>query len=154
MTEREQLMKDLFSFSNEVHQKVVQAHQSHSSFVGRGKILYLLAKNDYVYQNQLAKLAQIKPGSLTQILEKMEKEQLIIRERDQNDRRLVYVRLSAAGKNQLAKNIKYHQDFQNFMTEPLSDEEVAQFITTLGKLRNQFDKYVEQHSKSKEMNKQ
>lgn len=149
VTNSERLLKELFSFTNEIHQKVVQAHQAHSSFVGRGKILYLLAKNDYVYQNQLAKLAQIKPGSLTQVLEKMEKDQLIIRERDENDRRLVYVRLSAAGKKQFAKNVQYHHDFQRFMTEPLSEEEMASFITTLGKLRSQFNKYVELHNKKK-----
>lgn len=154
VTKSERLLKELFSFSNELHQKVVQAHQAHSSFVGRGKILYLLSRNDYVYQNQLAKLAQIKPGSLTQILEKMEREQLIIRERDQADRRLIYVRLSTAGKEQLAQNVKYHRDFQEYVTAPLSDDEMEQFITTLGKIKTQFNKYVDQHNETKEMNEQ
>lgn len=94
MTNSERLIKELFSFSNELHQKIVQSHRAHSSLIGRGKILYLLSKHDYVYQNQLAKLAEIKPGSLTQVLEKMEREKLIIRERDKNDRRLIYVKLS------------------------------------------------------------
>lgn len=154
VTDRERLLKELFSFSNGLHQKVVQAHQAHSSFAGRGKILYLLGKNGYIYQNQLAKLAQIKPGSLTQILEKMEKDQLIIRERDKDDRRLVYVRLSPAGKAQLAKNIEYHRDFQRFVTAPLSDDEVVQFITTLEKIRGQFDKYMEMHINQKGMKKE
>lgn len=154
VTNREKLLKDLFSFSNGVHKRIVQAHQAHSSFAGRGKILYLLGKNDYVYQNQLAKLAQVQPGSLTQVLEKMEKDQLIIRERDKNDRRMIYVRLSKRGREQLEKNINYHQDFQRFVTEPLSDEEVDQFIATLDKLRGQFDKYIELHTKQKEMKKE
>ncbi|MGY0278091.1 transcriptional regulator, SarA/Rot family [Limosilactobacillus reuteri] len=45
-------------------------------------------------------LPKYKPGSLTQILEKMEHEQLIIRKRDHNDKRLIYVRLSNKGKEQ------------------------------------------------------
>lgn len=143
MTDSEKLIKELFAFSNELHQKVVQSQHAHSSLIGRGKILYLLARHDYVYQNQLAKLAQIKPGSLTQILEKMEREQLIFRERDAKDRRLIYVRLSDKGQEQFKRNERYHHEFQEFMTAPLSSAEITQFITTLSTLRHQFNTYLE-----------
>lgn len=145
MDESTQLVRDLFSFSNRLHQKIAQSHHAHSTYVGRGRILYLLAQNDYVYQNQLAKLAKVKPGSLTQILEKMEKEGLIIRCRARNDRRLVYVRLSPAGKEQFVKNCHYHQDFQQFITAPLSKAEMEQFNATLAKLRQRLDEYLQLH---------
>ncbi|MBB1069485.1 MarR family transcriptional regulator [Limosilactobacillus sp. RRLNB_1_1] len=147
MATSEELTKELFSFSNEIHQRIIQSHRAHSAFIGRGKILWLLANNDYVYQNQLAKLAKIKPGSLTQILEKMEHEQLIIRKRDHNDKRLIYVRLSNKGKEQFQKNEKYHRDFQEFMTAPLTPAEIDQFVTTLTILRKQFNTYIDQHQK-------
>ncbi|MBB1079469.1 winged helix-turn-helix transcriptional regulator [Limosilactobacillus sp. STM2_1] len=149
MMDSERLIRELFSFSNELHQKTVQAHQAHSSFIGRGKILCLLAKNEYIYQNQLAKLAKIKPGSLTQILEKMEREELIIRERDKNDRRLIYVKLSSAGRRQLEKNKEYHRDFQKFITAPLSSTDIEQFIKTLTILRGRFDEYIKQKEMGK-----
>lgn len=149
MNDSEKLVRELFSFSNQLHQKVAQSHHTHSSYVGRGRILYLLAQHDYVYQNQLAKLAKIKPGSLTQILEKMEKEGLIVRQRDQNDRRLIYVRLSQKGKGQVARNEQYHRDFQRYITSPLTEDEIKQFTTTLEKIRERLDEYVNQYQQQK-----
>lgn len=149
MTGHDELIKELFSFSSELHQKTVQAHQAHSTFIGRGKILCLLAKHDYIYQNQLAKFAKIKPGSLTQILEKMETDHLIIRKRDQRDRRLIYVKLSHEGKKQLARNEQYHREFQEFMTAPLSEAEIEQFISTLKILRGRFNEYIKQKEMGK-----
>ena len=149
MATSEELTKELFSFSNEIHQRIIQSHRAHSAFIGRGKILWLLANNDYVYQNQLANLAKIKPGSLTQILEKMETDHLIIRKRDQRDRRLIYVKLSHEGKKQLARNEQYHREFQEFMTAPLSEAEIEQFISTLKILRGRFNEYIKQKEMGK-----
>lgn len=111
--------------------------------------MYLLAQHDYVYQNQLAKLAKIKPGSLTQILEKMEKEGLIVRKRDQNDRRLVYVSLSPAGKKQVTRNEQYHRDFQRYITATLTEDEMKQFTATLEKIQERLDEYVNRIQKKK-----
>lgn len=145
----ERLVRELFAFSNQLHQKVARSHHTHSSYVGRGRILYLLAQHDYVYQNQLAKLAKIKPGSLTQILEKMEKEGLIVRKRDQHDKRLVYVFLSPAGKKQVTRNEQYHRDFQQYVTGTLTEDEMKQFTATLEKIQERLNEYVDRLQKKK-----
>lgn len=149
MNDSEKLVQELFSFSNQLHRKTAQSRRAHSAYIGRGRILYLLAQHDYVYQNQLAKLAKIKPGSLTQILEKMEKEGLIVRKRDQNDRRLVYVSLSPAGKKQVTRNEQYHRDFQRYITATLTEDEMKQFTATLEKIQERLDEYVNRIQKKK-----
>ena len=53
---------------------------------------------------------------------------------------------------QFQKNEKYHRDFQEFMTAPLTPVEIDQFVATLTILRKQFNTYIDQHQKEMKNN--
>ena len=74
------------------------------NFKGGGQIIVALAQHDNkVCQNGLAKLVHVRPGSVSQVLARLERDGMIQRHRDQKDHRLVVVSLTDKGLK------KYHQ---------------------------------------------
>lgn len=135
MTKDDELFKRLFSFVARIH-SVAQQHspQRQGSFRGQGRIIFLLAKNEGISQRQLADLAQIKPSSLTQLLERLEKDQLIDRRRDKDDRRIIRVWLTAKGKEKYANNLLHRRKYEQLLLDEVSDAEKAVFIQVLDKM--------------------
>lgn len=64
---------------------------------GQGKILRILAEKKSISQRQLQEILDIQPGSLSEILTKLESKGLILREKCDEDRRAVVVRITPAG---------------------------------------------------------
>ncbi|MFR0610641.1 MarR family winged helix-turn-helix transcriptional regulator [Limosilactobacillus mucosae] len=109
-------------------------------FHGQGRVLFLLTKHDNISQRELACLAQIKPGSMTETLARMERDGLIERQRDESDKRIIHVRLTQAGADLAKENHQRHQWFCKTLFETLNDEEKAEFNRLILK--------VDQHLKS------
>ena len=67
-------------------------------FQGGGQIIVTLAQHDNrICQSELAKLVHVRPGSLSQVLSRLERDDMIDRHRDHDDHRLVIVSLTAKG---------------------------------------------------------
>ncbi|SDN39371.1 MarR family winged helix-turn-helix transcriptional regulator [Limosilactobacillus mucosae] len=109
-------------------------------FHGQGRVLFLLSKHENISQRELANLARIKPGSMTEILSRMERDGLIKRQRDESDKRIIHVRLTQAGADLAKENHQCHQWFCKTLFETLNDEEKAEFNRLILK--------VDQHLKS------
>lgn len=92
-------------------------------FHGQGRVLFLLSKHENISQRELANLAQIKPGSMTEILSRMERDGLIKRQRDVSDKRVIYVCLTEAGIELAKENHQRHLSFCKILFGTLSDEE-------------------------------
>ena len=60
---------------------------------GRGRILKVLLEKGTMTQSELQNIIDIRSGSLSEILGKIEEKELIIRERDENDKREKEVKL-------------------------------------------------------------
>ena len=95
-------------------------------FHGQGRVLFLLSKHENISQRELASLAQVKPGSMTEILTRMERDGLITRQRDVSDKRVIHVRLTKAGTELAKENHQRHQWFCKTLFGTLSDEEKAE----------------------------
>lgn len=134
MTKDDELFKRLFSFVTRIHTVSQQQAPQQGSFRGQGRIIFLLAKNEGISQRQLADLAQIKPSSLTQLLERLEKDQLIYRRRDKDDRRIIRVWLTAKGKERHANNLQHRRKYEQLLLSEVSDAEKDVFIQVLGKM--------------------
>lgn len=65
---------------------------------GQGGILSILNKKDHISQKELQDMLRIQPGSLSEILMKLEQKGLIVREKDAQDRRKSILHLTEAGK--------------------------------------------------------
>ena len=72
----------LFSLIRQMHNLSKRNVKHSGMFLGRGRIIHILAMRDQpLSQRELADMANIKPGSLTEVLERLERDDLIKRER-------------------------------------------------------------------------
>lgn len=99
---------------------------------GQEGILSILAEKEQMSQKELQEILQIQPGSMSEILMKLEQKGLIIREKDSEDKRKSIIRLTSTGK-EATKEQKPRMDEDN-MFSVLSDEEQALLKTMLKKL--------------------
>lgn len=103
-------------------------------FHGQGRVLFLLSKHENISQRELANLAQIKPGSMTEILARMERDDLIRRKRDENDKRVIHVQLTKTGVELAKENHQRHERFCNMLFGTLNPEEKEEFNRLLLKI--------------------
>lgn len=99
---------------------------------GQEGILSILAEKEQMSQKDLQEILQIQPGSMSEILMKLEQKELITREKDREDKRKSIIRLTSAGKES-AKEQKPRMDEDN-MFSVLNDEEQNLLKTMLKKL--------------------
>lgn len=65
---------------------------------GQEKILRILVEEESISQRKLQEILDIKPGSISEILTKLETRGLLIREKSEADKRAVIIRITEAGK--------------------------------------------------------
>ncbi|TCL57689.1 DNA-binding MarR family transcriptional regulator [Kineothrix alysoides] len=65
---------------------------------GQGRILHILSERSELSQKELQEMLRVQPGSMSEILSKMESKGLVERIRDEEDKRKTQVRLTETGK--------------------------------------------------------
>lgn len=95
--------------------------------LGGGKLLTTLRENANTTSRELAELLDIRPSSLTELLTRLEKEELITRTADENDKRVSRVALTEKGeKLESELSAAYNENIEKFAA-CFTDEEAAQF---------------------------
>jgi MarR family transcriptional regulator, transcriptional regulator for hemolysin len=97
-------------------------------------ILTSLMDEGWPAQLQLARALRIEGPTLTRHLDGLEKEGLVVRRRDPNDRRAVRVELTDAGRAKHAELLQAVIGFNRRLTSGLGDAEIGELRTLLGKL--------------------
>ena len=98
------------------------------------KILFLLYKFDSMTQNQLMKYLDIKSSSLSEIVSKLEKNNLIYKLKSQDDKRKTLLFLTPSGE-EIAKDFeKTREANANLLFDELTNEEKNQLQKLLNKL--------------------
>ncbi len=95
---------------------------------GQNRSLALLARN-----------AHVRPSSVSEVLERLEKSGLIERRRDQKDRRVLRVYLTDKESAQNESNSARWYRFVGHLMEPLSEAEKESYLQILQKLQSQAD---------------
>lgn len=90
-------------------------------------------------QLELGSQFELKAGSLSEILAKIETAGLIERTRDPRDRRALTIRLTEAGKQEAQRAIEAHAAFRDQAFSNLTDEEQDELIVLLEKIRNRWE---------------
>ncbi len=98
------------------------------------RILRLLVKNETMRSGDVAKALDVRAGSVTTTLSKMEENDLIDRERDSSDSRIVNLSLTEKGKETLMKSRRAFEGRRKQINEALTEEERSQFIAIGEKL--------------------
>lgn len=107
---------------------------------GREPILCLLHyMGGQMSQQELGMRFELKPGSLSEILAKMETSGVIERTRDPHDRRQLFVHLTEEGEQQAQRALKAREDFRSSAFTNLTTEEQDQLIELLSKVRTRWE---------------
>jgi len=109
---------------------------SHGAF----KIMQILVDNSALRTSDLAEALDIRPSSLTEKLTRMEQHDLISREKDSNDSRIILVSLTEKGKNLLVTRKKNYEETTEKLQNVLTESEQIEFARISEKLIDFFEK--------------
>lgn len=124
---------------NRLYQK--ETYRARLPFVpyrGQNRVLHLIADNDGLNQKELAELLDIRSASMSELLNKMERSNLIKREKDEKDKRITHVFLSEEGRELLQEG-QSQDGFSEILFGELSDEEKGSLYSVLKKLCASFE---------------
>lgn len=119
---------------------IVQRHRHHhdssemNAHQGQGRIIFLLLENEGISQRALAELMQIRPGSLSELLTKLEQSDYIERRPNERDRRVVNIFLKEEGKKAVDAVKSNRQKMTESLFSALTPEEQSQLSGLLEKL--------------------
>ena len=107
---------------------------------GKAPILCILHRSGgTMAQQELGLFFELKPGSLSEILSKMEGAGLIERTRDEHDRRQLNVHLTAEGEAQAQREIASRERFHEECFSCLTAEEQEQLAGMLARIRKHWE---------------
>jgi len=99
----------------------------HEPPMGGGRLLSILKENNNVTSRELAELLDIRPSSLTEILTRLEKDELLTRTADPGDKRVSRVALTEKGEKLEAEMAAEHTARLEKFAACFTDEEAASF---------------------------
>lgn len=122
------------------------AHRIGSKKRGQDSVLTVISRHPGITQKELAESLAIQPASVSELLMKLERKGLVLREKDEQDRRSIKVQLTEDGQTHLAEPDKEASDpFQ-----ALSAEEQEQLRSLLEKLLADWEqRYPTEHRRHK-----
>jgi DNA-binding MarR family transcriptional regulator len=94
-------------------------------------ILYALQDGKSLSPTELRRFVFSGLSSMTSLIDRMERDGLVLRERDRNDRRRVQIRLTERGQQVCREVISPHVDWVMRMMSVLSDDELAELSRLL-----------------------
>lgn len=107
---------------------------------GKAPIICLIAKRGgQISQQELGGLFELKPGSLSEVLAKLEAAGLIERTRNPEDRRQLVIRLTEKGAQEAAQEQEARVQFRRQAFACLSEEEQNQLVEMLDKIHTHWE---------------
>jgi DNA-binding MarR family transcriptional regulator len=127
---------------NALHRLIRQihrlAHQEmyHKSglYHQQAHLLHLISQNDGANQRELAEQMDVRPSSMTEMLNKLERANLITRKQDEKDQRVMRICLTESGKRATEQATATTGDFIGSLFNCLSEEESAQMLAIIEKI--------------------
>ncbi len=105
----------------------------------QNRILSLLNREGPMTQKALMCRMQIQPGSMSEVIAKVEGAGLVERRRCEDDRRNFEIRLTEEGVKQAEAFERDRQDMAHLLFEPISQPEKEQLMDILTKLYDHWD---------------
>lgn len=130
------LLEQLFRLAGLLRRRTMQIHRNHgllgSPHQGQGRVLALLKLKPEISQKELSTILDIRSQSLGELLMKLEHQGYITRTPSEEDRRVVNISLTEAGKTALEQQDEI-PDVDSFFS-CLNDEEQVAFGAYLERL--------------------
>ncbi len=116
----------------------------------QSRILIILLENKEVSQRALTKHLGIQPGSVSEVLKKLEDNGLINRLASEDDRRTSILSLTTEGEEAAKKALSHKDQLYNEMLEVLDEKDKQELLALLEKLNDDWDhKYHHKHKHKK-----
>lgn len=96
--------------------------------------LYYIKERKNINQQELAELMDIKNSTVARLLDRMQKDNLIIRFKDKKDRRNTFLNLSEKGRKLIESLYFLGEDFSLKLVEEISNEELEIFKKIIKKI--------------------
>ncbi|ASJ52721.1 MarR family transcriptional regulator [Brevibacillus formosus] len=97
-------------------------------------ILHQLELKEKCTVGELAESMGVKPSAITAMVDRLDKHGFVARDRDEEDRRVVYISLRDSGKKILQVAKQNRREQLNKMFSHLSEDELQQFVSIFEKL--------------------
>lgn len=122
---------------------------------GQCHMITLLSKFPGKSQKELADILRIKPATMTIMIKKLEKAELVERIPDEEDQRILRVNLTKKGHDLFEKMDKINKKMQNDFFKDFTEEELDTFYNLLDKIESNISgpsddairKFMESHMK-------
>ena len=96
----------------------------------------------------VAKKLGITAGSLTTAVNSLVNKKYVLRKRSEQDRRVVYVRLTEKGRKAYHHHAEYHEQMTDAVMRQLNEEEIGVLVKTLNGLSEFFYQYEQKEKRN------
>jgi DNA-binding MarR family transcriptional regulator len=103
---------------------------------GQLHVLELLSSGDRMKPSDLIEFLATTPAAVTTLLDRMERNELIARERDEKDRRIVWVNVTEKGKAECERGVRIREELLETYLSRISAHNRQLFVYLLGKVAN------------------
>lgn len=108
--------------------------------VTQSYIIGILHKNKKLNMSELSGYLGLKPSTVTRLLDTMEKNNHVIRKRDESDRRITNVCLSDEGRTLAAEIADYTHEYIKSIFDAIPEDEIENVIRVFDLVSDAFEK--------------
>jgi DNA-binding MarR family transcriptional regulator len=130
----QQLFERMFSLMKQIHRDVPPLEPSLSPPQARLVFIIGRSRDDGISVTELARVANITPGAITQFTDVLIAKDLVKREEDPVDRRVIRLKLTPSARGQMEKLRKDFVGSATPMFDVLSTDELKQLVNILTKV--------------------
>ncbi len=130
--------------------RAVEASRARSGFSCTGThgwIIGYLYDNRHrdVFQRDIEKQFSVRRPTMTEILKLMEKNGLLVRERDESDARLKKIRLTPLALSIHEQHEAHIESFEEFLRDGITEQEMKAFFSVMDKLNSNIQRAEKEH---------
>jgi DNA-binding MarR family transcriptional regulator len=103
---------------------------------GQLHVLELLTRNERMKPSDFLEHLETTPAAVTTLIDRMEKGGLVIRERDEKDRRIVWITVTEMGKSECERGLLIRNSFIDSHLSRISVHNQQLLVYLLGKVAN------------------
>ena len=133
------LLHDIFQNMNKYEEYSLQRGELKELSITEIHTIECIGRHEPVNMSLVASELGITQSTLTVAIDKLVKKNYVIRQRDENDRRVVMIKLDNKGRLAYKMHERFHKLLVRRMTTELTHNEEGIVISSLGKINNFFD---------------
>lgn len=131
--------------TNKAAKKLAEAFNERLSKYGVTRVqwtaMYYLLKYSRLNQKELSEKMDIKESSMVRLIDRLEKEEYVIRCRDTKDKRIIYIELTEKGKDKIIGLLPEGEKMSSIACIGISNDELEVFERVLKKFMENAEKY-------------